>query len=47
MKLLERDQTEKEEAQMQSNVGKAAKGEDGHWHPVIDERVDSYAPIEV
>jgi hypothetical protein len=32
---------------MQSNVGKAMKGEDGHWHPVTDESVDIYAQIEV
>ena len=45
--LLKRDAAEKEEAEMESNVGKAVKGEDGHWHPVIDENVDFYAQIEV
>jgi site-specific recombinase XerD len=46
-KLLERDKAEKEEAEMESNVGKAIKGEDGHWHPVIDDNVDFYARCEM
>jgi len=46
-KLLERDRAEKEQAEIESNVGKAVKGEDGHWHPLIDENVDSYADFEV
>jgi integrase len=38
--LLERDRAEKEQAEMQSNIGKAMKSEDGHWHPVTDENVE-------
>jgi hypothetical protein len=45
--LLKRDAAEKEEAEMQSNVGKAMEGEDGRWHPVMDETVDSYAYFEM
>jgi integrase len=41
-KLLERDKAEKEEAEMESNVGKAVKGEDGHWHPFIDENAERF-----
>ena len=46
-KLLGRDRAEKEQAEIESNVGKAVKGDDGHWHPVIDENVDFYARIEM
>jgi hypothetical protein len=35
--LLKRDRAEKEEAEMMSNIGIATKGEDGHWHPLMDE----------
>jgi hypothetical protein len=32
---------------MESNVGKAIKGECGHWIPFMDESVDTYIPFEV
>jgi hypothetical protein len=36
------DDEAREWAEMSSNVGKAFKGEDGRWIPVIDENRDPY-----
>ena len=38
------DDEAREWAEMSSNVGKAFKGEDGRWIPVIDENRDPYPP---
>ena len=38
------DDEAREWAEMSSNVGKAFKGEDGRWIPVIDENGDPYPP---
>jgi len=31
------ERLEKMEAETQSNIGKAVKGEDGPWHPLMNE----------
>ena len=38
------DDEAREWAEMSSNVGKAFKGEDGRWIPVIDENRGPYPP---